>query len=46
MLRGAGASVDTVITVVDREEGAKEALAAEGVNLIPLVTLKELLGED
>ncbi len=46
MLRGAGALVDTVITVVDREEGAKGSLAAEGVNLIPLVTLKELLGED
>jgi orotate phosphoribosyltransferase len=46
ILREAGARVDTVITIVDREEGAAGSLAAEGVNLIPLVTLKELLGED
>jgi orotate phosphoribosyltransferase len=46
LLRDAGAKVDTVITIVDREEGAAGSLAAEGVNLIPLVTLKELLGED
>jgi len=46
LLREAGARVDTVITIVDREEGAAGSLAAEGVNLIPLVTLKELLGED
>lgn len=46
LLREAGAKVDTVITIVDREEGAAGSLAAEGVNLIPLVTLKELLGED
>jgi orotate phosphoribosyltransferase len=46
ILREAGAKVDTVITIVDREEGAAGSLATEGVNLIPLVTLKELLGED
>ncbi|MDD1664035.1 MAG: orotate phosphoribosyltransferase [Methanomicrobiales archaeon] len=46
ILREAGAKVDTVITIVDREEGASGSLAAEGVNLIALVTLKELLGED
>ena len=46
ILREAGAKVDTVITVVDREEGAAASLAAEGVTLISLVTLKELLGED
>ena len=46
LLREAGAKVETVITIVDREEGAAGSLAAEGVNLIPLVTLKELLGED
>ena len=46
LLREAGAKVDTVITIVDREEGAAGSLAAEGVNLIHLVTLKELLGED
>jgi orotate phosphoribosyltransferase len=46
ILREAGAKVDTVITIVDREEGAAGSLATEGVTLIPLVTLKELLGED
>ena len=46
LLREAGARVETVATVVDREEGAAVALAAEGVTLVPLVTLRELLGED
>ena len=45
LLRKAGARVDTVATIVDREEGAAAALAAEGVNLLPLVTLQELLKE-
>lgn len=42
-LRAAGASVTTVMTVVDREQGAVEALAAVGVRLIPLVRASELL---
>ena len=46
ILREAGAKVETVITIVDRGEGAAGSLEAEGVHLIPLVTLKELLGED
>jgi orotate phosphoribosyltransferase len=46
LLRDAGAKVDTVVVVVDREEGAAAALAAEGVRLVPLVTLQELLGRD
>ena len=46
LLREALGRVETVITVVDREEGAADALAAEGVTLISLVTLKELLGGD
>ena len=46
LLREAGAVVVTVAAVVDREEGAAAALAARGVTLVPLVTLKELLGED
>jgi orotate phosphoribosyltransferase len=46
LLREALARVDTVLAVVDREEGAAAALAREGVKLISLVTLKELLGED
>lgn len=32
----AGASVDSVITIVDRLEGASENLAARGITLIPL----------
>ncbi len=35
-LRAAGALVERVVTVVDREEGATEAFAAEGVTLHPL----------
>ncbi|MBC7086664.1 MAG: orotate phosphoribosyltransferase [Methanomethylovorans sp.] len=39
----AGGIVNTVITVVDREEGAQESLAALGVKLIPLVSASDLL---
>jgi orotate phosphoribosyltransferase len=46
LLREAGGRVDTVVTVVDREEGAAAKLAAEGVSLVPLVLLRELLGRD
>jgi orotate phosphoribosyltransferase len=42
-LRKAGAEVERVVTVVDREGGAEELLAAAGVELIPLVRAKELL---
>jgi orotate phosphoribosyltransferase len=37
-VRTAGGKVTNVITVVDREEGAREALAAAGVELIALYT--------
>ncbi|WP_319379460.1 orotate phosphoribosyltransferase [uncultured Methanocorpusculum sp.] len=42
-LKKAGAFVDSVVTVVDREGGAEELLAAEGVTLYPLVKASELL---
>jgi orotate phosphoribosyltransferase len=42
ILRSAGATVDRVLVVVDRESGARERLAAVGVRLEPLVTLSEL----
>ena len=42
-LRKAGAEVECVVTVVDREGGAEERLAAAGVQLIPLVRARELL---
>lgn len=36
-----GCNVLAVITVVDREQGAKEALAEEGLKLIPLFVMSE-----
>jgi len=44
-LRAAGARVDRIVTVVDREQGAEAMLATHGVRLIPLVRLHELLKE-
>ncbi len=45
IMRKYGAKVEEVIVVVDRNEGAKEALANAGVNLIPLVSMNELRKE-
>lgn len=42
-LRDEGLSVRTVISVVDRDEGANDALAEEGLTLISLVKAKTLL---
>ncbi|WP_332449472.1 orotate phosphoribosyltransferase [Methanoculleus sp.] len=42
-LRAAGAHVDRVVTVVDREGGAREALAEKGASLLALVRVSELL---
>lgn len=42
-LRDAGAVVETVVTVVDREQGASARLADAGVTLIPLVRVSDLL---
>jgi orotate phosphoribosyltransferase len=42
-LRAAGADVDRVVTVVDREGGAQEALAEKGASLLALVRVSELL---
>lgn len=44
--RAAGLRVVQCITVVDREEGAKEAVAAAGLELEPLTTRTELLSDD
>lgn len=44
-LRNAGAHIDRVVTVVDREQGAEATLASQGVRVIPLVKLSELLHE-
>ncbi len=42
-LRAAGATVERVLVVVDREEGASERLAEAGVHLEALITANELL---
>ncbi len=44
ILRSAGGVVDRALVVVDRENGARERLAALGVRLEPLVTLSDLRG--
>jgi orotate phosphoribosyltransferase len=44
-LRAAGARVDRVVTVVDREQGAGEMLRQQGVRLLPLVKVSEILKE-
>ena len=43
IVRETGASVKYVISVVDREEGAKENLEEAGTELVPLVTASDLL---
>jgi orotate phosphoribosyltransferase len=45
IVRQQGATVKHAISVVDREEGAKERLKSIGVELIPLVTTSDLVGE-
>jgi len=42
-VRQAGATVIGVLAVVDREEGGREALAAENIPVISLVTISDLL---
>ncbi len=41
-LRERGASIKTALCVIDREAGGKEALAAVGIELIPLFTMSEI----
>src|SRR5208283_808091 len=43
VLRNAGATADRVVTVVDREQGAEEALKKQAINLFPLVRVSEIL---
>jgi orotate phosphoribosyltransferase len=40
-LRAAGAEVVGVVTVIDRQEGAREAFAAAGLTLTPILTLQD-----
>jgi orotate phosphoribosyltransferase len=43
-VREAGGIVDAAVTVIDRQEGASEALAAEGVRLLSVFTAKDIAG--
>jgi orotate phosphoribosyltransferase len=45
-LREAGATVDRVLVVVDREEGASDTLADHGIELDALLTATELLADE
>jgi orotate phosphoribosyltransferase len=45
ILRGAGAKVSMVLTVIDRQEGGKERLAEMGVELLALLTAEDVLRE-
>ena len=42
-IRSAGGIIDSIISVVDRKEGADEAFRQAGIRLIPLVTMDELI---
>ena len=44
-LRDAGAVVDRVLVVVDREEGAREHLAENGIEMEALLTASDLLAD-
>ena len=44
-LTGAGLIVRDVVVLIDREQGARESLAAAGYTLHAIVTLRELLAE-
>jgi orotate phosphoribosyltransferase len=41
--REAGATVDTVLTLLDRQEGAAEALAEQGLELLSLLTAQDFV---
>ena len=45
-LRREGLYVDTVITVVDRQEGAEEIISGMGITLISLTTARDILRDD
>ena len=42
MLADAGLKTERVVCVVDREEGAKEALAQNNISLVPLIRISEI----
>lgn len=46
VLRDAGMKVNKVLVVVDRKEGAEEKLKNIDVQLVPLITADELVGDE
>ncbi len=44
--RAAGATVERVLCIVDRDEGGREALAAEGLELDAIFHVKEILDDE
>jgi orotate phosphoribosyltransferase len=42
-IREAGGNIDTIISVVDRDEGAIETLANAGIRLIPLIRMNDIV---
>ena len=46
VLKDEGLCVDTIITVVDRQEGAEEAISGMGIILIPLTTVRYILEDN
>jgi len=43
-VRAQGATVKRVVTIVDRLEGAQDALRKEGIELVPIFTTRDVLG--
>jgi orotate phosphoribosyltransferase len=41
-VRARGATVTKIITIVDRLEGATENLQKEGIELVPVFTIRDL----
>lgn len=44
VVRGIGCTVEEAVAIVDREEGARENLASNGVELVPLFTREDFDG--
>lgn len=45
-LKDEGLIIESVITVVDRQEGAEEAISGMGIIFIPLTTARDILQDD
>jgi orotate phosphoribosyltransferase len=45
-VRGFGCQVGSVITLVDREQGARELFEKEGIEFMPIFSIKDVLGRE